>query len=190
MQISEKELEKMLCDELIHPESLYLLGEKGFHIGEISDNPDNKLAVFRQVDLHDYGRADIITAQRDTKLEDDGNVYPIMYINIFELKITKLCSDDFEQVARYCTGVRSLLLARYGSISNYRIRGYLIGPEISSGYYLHNMLPIQLITYKYGFSGFKFHTSEGGWYKPSFKAEKVSWTAYKNTEVLNVEKVF
>lgn len=114
--------------------------------------------VCQQVKIGAYGIMDIF-AMSTFYSEKEDKTYSVAYI--FELKNKPLELADFEQLARYASGVKNLNVFD-------RIFPILIGTDINTGHYIHNVVKNIIRVYVFGYTvdGIKFDLSSGSWIKP------------------------
>ena len=151
MNISEKELEDWIFNA--DSETLAQIGLEEF----------SNCKRFRQVTIGDYGRADIITVSKSYN-EFVQKTYPMLDINIYELKINPVTSEDIDQVLRYSTAVSELFNNR-AIAPSVNMQCYLIAPSITSGHYILNHSDVVFITYEFDIAGFKFTEHKNDWCK-------------------------
>jgi hypothetical protein len=87
MHILEKNLENIILttpNKVLNQKGLPIYGKKKF-----------------QVNLGSYGRADLITLERELDMDD----YPILFVTIYELKQRVIDINTFAQVAKYEAGI-------------------------------------------------------------------------------------
>ena len=122
------------------------LREKGLHIVG---------TLHRQVQLGDYGRADLIEVYKSDN--DD-----LIYVDIFELKKDRVDSTTLSQAIRYKSALTILLRQHF---PDHRVVfGYvLIGAteagflsQINGGADEDHIIPISVYTYTYGVDGIEF----------------------------------
>ena len=157
MQITEKELESIICKNLTTQEGCEKLLERGLHI---NSKPNR---IFRQLDLNPYGRADIITATKHSFYSESmQTICSHICLHIYELKIEPLKSDDIDQLYRYAQALKEITDDRR---NHYSIECTLIGPSVNSGHYIFNHLDCGMFTFEYTIEGILFSSSNSGWHK-------------------------
>lgn len=174
MQLSEKEIEDFIYDDLVQNSGL-TLKPRGFqtmhHHLLFECDVICRAKWLRQVDLGTYGRADIIGYYRHL-----GSIH----VEIVELKSVPLCSNDFDQIFRYKKAIRHYFGERFDI--NFHL--YLIGTDINSGHYIHNELPVTVLTYEYGLHGIYFQRHTRTWHRSdgdNFNFQK----SLKNAEAIH-----
>ncbi len=152
----EKEIEDIIYDGI--RESPEEMKSRGFHLPENSK-------VYRQVNLGDYGIADLIVVGKSTD-EKEGN---LLDIRIYELKREHVNYADLAQITKYMGGIHFWLesieeLTDEIIELKIRITGYLVAPASKLG--LTHWLgdDIQILTVSFSaFTGVKF-ISESNYY--------------------------
>lgn len=133
------------------------LREKGLHIVG---------TLHRQVQLGDYGRADLIEVYKSDN--DD-----LIYVDIFELKKDRVDSTTLSQAIRYKSALTILLHQHFPD--HEVVFGYvLIGAteagflsQINGSAHEDHIIPISVYTYTYGVDGIEFtnhiYAGVSGW---------------------------
>lgn len=132
MNFLEKDLE-----DIIFENDNDLLCERGLPISGIK---------MRQVNLGDYGIADLLTVERVPELNT-------LAVTVYELKKGKINTDALLQLSRYITGIKEYLIHR-GSKCRVNIRGILIGDQIDTKTdftFLYNLLEDIVSAYSYNY---------------------------------------
>lgn len=113
--------------------------------------------VYQQAKIGAYGIMDIFVVSLFYSEKEEKN-YSVAYI--LELKNKPLELADFEQLARYVTGVQRLNTFDV-------VVPILIGTNINTGHYIHNMIRNTTRVYLFGYTvdGISFELSEGDWIK-------------------------
>jgi hypothetical protein len=151
MEITERDLEDLIFTDLSE-EPLNVLAS-GLKLRLLMGPNDNVIHWHRQVDLRQYGRADIIGYSRNKgRLE----------IDIIELKNRPLKCEDFEQIFRYKQGVQELIYNKFRSVHPI-IYCYLIGAALESGHFMQNNCACSVYTFNFSLRGFSFQYLSGGW---------------------------
>jgi len=115
--------------------------------------------LLRQVDLGDYGIADLITVSFECNLI---NGCTEIFINVIECKKGIIDTTAYLQGKRYITGLKELLFLSELDVDHYRInlKLQLIGSSFDERsdlkYLLHSDRDTQVFTYEYGFDGISF----------------------------------
>lgn len=143
MEFSEKQIESIICqtdNSILRNRGLNIWGRK-----------------FRQVQLGQYGLADIITIDRVRDLEYN--------VTIYELKKDKISPSTFWQVLKYARGCKHIAENRR-RVYKINIRMVLVGGELDmdgSFCYLSSVLSthVALYLYKYSVDGITFNGE--GW---------------------------
>lgn len=152
MEFSEKILEDIIWDNAQSSEGLKLLMERGLQITG---------KMFRQVDLGDYGRADLISIRYIPQ-----NDY--LDIVVYELKKGCITVNALMQAARYVTALRSHGFDSGDWCSEIGFRICLIGDSIDKNgdfAFLYNELEdVEIYTYDFKLSGIYFNIVEKGWH--------------------------
>lgn len=150
MQFSEKEIEDLIFTDLedLNGSSLKRRGFQVIHTGlmEFEDEPPT-IRWFRQLDLGAYGRADIVGIYRYR-----GNVV----VELIELKVVNLKSDDIDQICRYETGIVDAINKCFRKKVKIVVNKYLVGTGIDSGHYIANQININIVEFNYDLDGFNF----------------------------------
>lgn len=156
MTLSEKEIEDLLFHDLTEYAGMGI-HERGF---KHKMHPFDQFKWARQVNLGAYGILDLVGW---------GKVDGKIIINLMELKAVPLRAADFDQILRYKTAIDGMLSEKL-SHSNYQINGFLVGPEIQEGHYIHNWVNnFSVVTYKYSIHGITFETHRGNWCRTDSK---------------------
>lgn len=177
MEFNEKVLEDIIWDNSQSQEGRELLEERGLLISG---------KIFRQVELGNYGRADIITFEY---------LPPCVNIVVYELKKGCINVNALMQAARYVTALK-----RHGFKSyewnldiNYSIR--LIGDSIDKNgdfAFLYNILDnVVIYTYEFSLSGLNFKEVRKNWSRTeeNLNNETTSMiTCYLEKELHNEEE--
>lgn len=154
MDITEKDLEDLMFDDLSANHGRKL-EQRGFKT-QLRQIPEGKKWL-RQVQLKDYGVADIIGFARHK-----GR----MIVDVIELKNKPLALPDYEQVFRYKKAVDEILFNTFKGHFYHDVKCFLVGPGIDSGHYLHNELyNLDVHTFKFSVDGFIFERHGTGWYR-------------------------
>jgi hypothetical protein len=151
MQITEKDLEDLMFDDLINGGDR--LRSRGFTTDLTTYNLPNKVYWKRQLNLKQYGIADIVGFTRMP-----GGIS----VELIELKNVPLKSEDFNQVLRYAAGIESIIRWRFKGIKVF-ISSYLVGPSIETGHFIHNSSRVELVTFDFKVDGFEFRHHTKGW---------------------------
>lgn len=140
---SEKELEDFICDHYSETNEFIVDGSFPHHL-------------FRQMDLGDYGIADLITI---TECRDG------VAIGVFELKKENITAAAFEQVLRYATGVEALIKEAEPDLP-FHVRPALVALNIDGSCFILNHSCADY--YQVEFSpteGVVFSKKSNGWVK-------------------------
>lgn len=151
MEFKEQTLEDIIWENIQTPGGRKLLKERGLDVSGY---------FYRQLELGNYGRADLVSVDYDKKKKK-------VVITIYELKKKKIGEDALMQACRYLTA-----LQRHGFDDDsckckfeYRIR--LIGDSIQRGddfVYLYNALSfVDIYTYNYKINGIFFDFVSHNW---------------------------
>jgi hypothetical protein len=160
MQISEKELEDYIFEDLTFNSGMGMLsrGLTTFHNRLLKSDIICQSKWLRQVDLGPYGRADIIGYYRYK-----GRII----VELFELKVVPIESGDIDQICRYQKAIEDY----FGDKFSLEIYKYLIGTDIRSGHYIHNMLDDLIIAeFHYSLFGISFKSHSGAWSRNESKS--------------------
>lgn len=160
MQISENELEDYIFDDLTFNSGMGMSsrGLTTFHNRLLKADIICKSKWLRQVDLGPYGRADIIGY-----FKYNGRIV----VELFELKVVPIDAGDIDQICRYQKAIEDY----FGDKFCLEIRKYLIGPDIRSGHYIHNMFCDLIIAeFDYSLSGIGFKSHNGDWSRNEYKS--------------------
>lgn len=107
--------------------------------------------IFRQVELGNYGRADLITFLRNRKYAHKVTVY--------ELKNLTVDAAAYWQLVRYMKAVKTFLIS-WGCHNNVQVSGVLIGRKVdtkSDVCYIPDVNPsVNIFTYDYHLGGMYF----------------------------------
>lgn len=158
MQLSEKEVENLIFDDLqkSNGEDLRMLGYKNQAMA-FSDYHKKPLSVrwFRQFNIDPYGIIDIVGFWK---------YRGYLHADLIELKACPLTLDHFEQINRYKTGLQVFASQTFDD-SYFEISTTLIGTGIENCHYTHNFSTVRIIEYTYGLRGltFKDHGEHGNW---------------------------
>jgi hypothetical protein len=161
-------LEKNLEDIIFETDN-ELLSKRGLCIGGTKK---------RQVNIGNYGIADIISFDRFTDCLDGKTVEYFIKIRILELKKDKIDAGTFLQALKYCKGIKSYIEKRKLFTSHQILfEIILIGKKIdlsssfiyladflSGGdneYCLHEYFELSVYSYSYEFDGIKFDRKHG-----------------------------
>lgn len=156
MQISEQELEDFIYEDLTTNYGDEL-NDRGLSLIARYDEYQPKIKWFRQFDVGMYGRIDIVGVYRYR-----GNIF----IDLIELKAVPIRSEDFDQICRYENAIKEYLNHTLKGDFPIYIFKYLIGTDISSGHYIHNVMRNTIVVvYNYGLEGICFDSHEGRWSK-------------------------
>ena len=151
MEFSEKILEDIIWDNAQSLEGLKLLNQRGLSING---------KMFRQVDLGDYGRADLISIRYIPQ-----NDY--LDIVVYELKKGCITVNALMQAARYVTALRSHGFNSDDWNTEISISICLIGDSIDKNgdfAFLYNELKdVEIYTYDFKLSGIYFNVVGKGW---------------------------
>lgn len=191
MDISEKELEDILCQNLSRNIGRNVLYDRGFPLPYPPDEIST-FKVYRQINFGDYGIADIITFCKHYEIdihEDDNGkkskrIYPDVEITIYELKSREAEVKDFEQLSRYRTAVEEII--RNGKISKYiHVNSYVVAPDINTGHYLMNHSKLNMINFSYDVTGIEFNQTSGNWYRGDgvLTMNDINLKEYNNEEI-------
>lgn len=153
MQISEKELEDYIFEDLTHNSGTGLRsrGLKTYHSALLYDDKVHRCKWLRQVELGPYGRADIVGFYR---------IKQTIFIEIFELKIVPIEVADLEQICRYQKAVEDYFGGRF----DLEFRLYLVGTDFKSGHYIHNNIySLTVVDFEYSLTGIYFNAHRGNW---------------------------
>lgn len=158
MQLSEKEIEDFIFEDLTHNVGMGLThrGLTTLHTNLVVNQRYHKCKWLRQLDLGPYGRADIVGYFR----ADDT-----IYVELMELKSIPIEVADFEQILRYKKAIKEYVGKRF----NLSFQMYLIGKGFNSGHYIHNCVPVSVVEYKYSLDGLEFEVHTGNWGRPDAK---------------------
>jgi len=154
MQLSEKEIENFIFDDLIN--NGHHCRQKGldldiFKLMRFVDRNAIKIHWYRQLNLAPYGIADIVGFCRFK-----GSIY----VEIIELKAVSIKSDDFDQILRYKKGVSHYLNNTF-DLPSLDISCTLIGLGYESGFFIQNELQCKIANMSYGVGGMSFKTHRG-----------------------------
>lgn len=158
MQISEKELEDFIFEDLIQNYGMGLSarGFQTYYNDCFTKSIHCKCKWLRQFDLGPYGRLDVVGYFRN-----EG----IVNIELLELKAVSLKSDDIDQIFRYGHAILEHVSERDMEV---RLRMYLIGTSIESGHYIHNRSKgLSMVEYEYNLRGVSFNQHSGDWHRSS-----------------------
>lgn len=154
MEITEKDLEDLIFDALIKDHRT--LTSIGFKTDVMALRTPNKVVWNRQVELGDYGRADIIGYTRG---------WGTIFVDIIELKNVPITHKDFEQICRYRTAVREIIRNTFKGHFWPEVHIYLVGPSIDSGHFIQDHTGCRMFIFSYGLTGFAFNQIKGKWYR-------------------------
>jgi hypothetical protein len=177
MEISEKDLEDLIYQDLIHKGGRNLIS-RGLNTVCMSLGIGS-VVWLRQVRVEPYGIADIIGYRRYR-----GSIY----VDIIELKNRPLECGDFDQVFRYKTAV----LEMFGnSRPNMRVlvNCYIVGRDINSGHYIHNHSDVNLVFFTFSIHGFQFRTENDRWCKNEGTLTLKSWTSAQKQRIDYTPKI-
>lgn len=172
MDISERELEDMLFDAAQTVDGQHDLRERGLPIHG---------KMIRQQSLCEYGRADLLTIERQGKVVDGFNVTPTVYLTIYELKKGEIGFSALGQVDRYRTAAYAYAkLAPELQGYNIVVEAVLIGDSLdnkSDFLFTTNFIKgLYLCTYSFDYRGLKFksHSSKDYfWNRENYTQPKV-----------------
>lgn len=153
MQISEKELEDFIYEDLSHNMGAGLAsrGLTTYHYNLLQKGIICQAKWLRQVDLGVYGRLDIVGYYKYRRK---------IIVELFELKNVSLTCIDFDQICRYKTAIKNFFSSRF----ELSFSLYLIGREIRDGHYIHNNIFDLIVSeFEYSLSGIQFETHDGRW---------------------------
>jgi len=143
MNFLEKDLE-----DIIFESDNELLQERGLPINGLKK---------RQVNLGAYGIADLVTIERDPKLN-------LLTVTVYELKRGKISNDTLLQLSRYITGVMHYFQDRSIDAT---FKGVLIGSEIddsSDFVFVTNLIDsVSIVEYTYDIDGISFLQIHNKW---------------------------
>lgn len=155
MQISERELEDYMFEDLIHNQGSGL-ASRGIELTYhhfLHRGKSPRIRWLRQVDLGPYGRLDIVGYYR---------IGYTVHVELFELKIPSIKIDDIEQICRYECGIRKY----FGRHFTMDVHKYLVGSGFESGHFIHNQLyDLKIIEFEYDLSGICFSQKQGNWHR-------------------------
>lgn len=141
MNLIEKELENIILttpNEILQQKGLPIFGTKR-----------------TQVDLGPYGRADLITINKQYDEGHLGNFKPTLIITIYELKQRYLDIHTIAQVSSYLKGIKTYI-EHNNKFKNFEVQYFivLIGHSIKQNmnFYFMNNLFVNADIYKYDFS--------------------------------------
>jgi hypothetical protein len=158
MNFLEKDLEDIIY------ENLYDMESRGLTI-------DSKL-LLRQVNLGDYGYADLVGIHYNPK------IFKTFYIEIFELKKEVIDCTALMQVCRYATAIKQMAHELYGDKINIKVRKILIGSDIQTKgdfvFLLNSLSDTTVYTYEYKFDGIWFNELAKTWRKTDSKVNNKS----------------
>ncbi|GAB3939191.1 hypothetical protein [Larkinella terrae] len=159
MELSEKDLEDSIYNAAIDSYGRLFLEERGLTLNG---------KIFRQVNLGDYGIADLITIHYIGKKKNihnpDGKPIKTILITVYELKKGLVGLATYGQLHRYMRGVQELAKTTRANKSGgvdiqVWINGTLIGDGIESidAWDLITSSPgMSAYIYKFGFDGLSF----------------------------------
>lgn len=117
----------------------------------------------RQLNIGNYGIADIITFKKTSELGFNDVQYTQFNIQILELKQKKIDYNSLKQVARYTKGIEHYLEERDFNF-NINVSMVLIGKEIDKSdfiYLIDFVENLSCYTYSYDFDGIHFKLEQG-----------------------------
>jgi len=170
MELSEKEIEDLIYNDLTSNFGYELL-DRGLQLDyhEFTDRT-SKVKWFRQLNIDPYGIIDIVGFYR---------MFGSLCVELIELKKTPIELNHFEQISRYRKGLDVYLK---NTFKNVRIRYSMsiIGSDYN-GFYLQNILPIDVYTFSLELTGITFSLTHkySTWHRPdgnnkSFKIESAT----------------
>jgi hypothetical protein len=158
MQLSEKEIEDFVFDDLQNNNGMGLQ-YRGLELPftRRAYNQYIKCKWVRQLNIDPYGICDIVGFYRY-----EGAIH----VELLELKAREIKLEDFEQIARYRTGITKYLKNTF-SKPCIQFNMVLIGTVGYDPYFLQNLLPISVSELRYDLEGvgLKTHYGYTGWQK-------------------------
>jgi len=157
MDFLEKNLEDIIYAAMQSKEGLQMLYQRGLSVFEYGINTK----TIRQLNVGNYGTADIVTVERFSA-EQNRRAY--LNITVYELKKKTINLGVLLQVYRYCKGIKQYLSKRY-FVEEVNFKICLIGSEIDTHtdwvYMFDFELPeINVYKYNYQIDGIKFSLEE------------------------------
>lgn len=123
MNILEKHLEDLIYDN-IKDGNVDLLSRRGLYFLK------KYKAYKRQLELGDYGRADLVGFDYNPYSEYYRNCSKILDVGVIEIKKDEININTFLQAIRYCKGIQKYLEHRFPTIQP-EFKIFLIGTTIS-----------------------------------------------------------
>jgi hypothetical protein len=180
MQLSEKEIEDFIFDDLEHNNGNELQ-YRGLTIPFTRRSGEQyiKCKWVRQLNIDPYGICDIVGFYRY-----EGTIH----VELLELKSREIKMEDFEQIARYRTGIKKYLENTFSNPS-ISFNMVLIGTIGYERHFLQNILPVAVCELVYDLSGVSIKTHQGytGWVKTSDPGRNFR---AKQKQKLNGQKVY
>lgn len=174
MNMSEKELENFIFDDLINNQ-----GNELFNRGlELPFRKTEATTVrwFRQLNIAPYGICDIVGFYRS---------FGYINVDLLELKIVEIDANHFEQISRYVKGISVYLK---NTFPNYQIiiNPILIGSDYH-GIYIQNYTNIDVSSFKYDLTGlsFSYHNGFSTWHIPDGKSKSFRNSNKPNGKAIN-----
>lgn len=173
MTFLERELEDIIYENSSFEENRQYLQSRNFPIMDHG-------VMLRQVDLSEYGIADLIDVFIGWKRKGYER---FIKIDIYELKKEEVNWDTFHQAVKYMRGVK-LFLREYFPNHRLFLHTYLIGKTIdvkSNFCFTPSVFDnISVYTYKYAIDGLSFKEEEGYVVNSNkFKPEKIITNQFK-----------
>ena len=155
MNLLEKDLEDIIYESLKDSDQSVELAVRGFPLinqRPVSGDRVKPFLIKRQLNISDYGIADIVTVDR---IPGDKSV-----ITIYELKKGAIGYNALFQALRYVAGIRANLFDR-GTEDCYEIRIVLIGSKLIEDDWLYMFqfkfnIIVMLYTFNYTLTGLCF----------------------------------
>jgi hypothetical protein len=175
MEISEKELEELMYEDLTTTNGKYL-NRIGFHVSCMLREAGDTTWL-RQVRMEPYGIADIIGYRRSRGY---------LIVDIIELKNRPLEAHDFDQVLRYQTAIYEMLKNSRNKM-RVSVESTLVGRGVNSGHYIHNYGNVNVFSFNYGLKGFDFELNPNSWCKNGGRMMLDSFTAAETKTIRLVQ---